>query len=375
MSRFLQRFVKAGMWAAVLAVCSLAAADDGIRDLDPPEEAIVVSPKTQLMRGDSAEGTVSPGQLLTFIKAKGDWRFNPEFRGWIHVRDVVALDKAVDYFSALIDKQPTPSAFHHRGIAYAALGQWEKSHADFDEAIQRGDTSSFVFYNRGLAHLQLDQRDEALKDFTQSISVNPANIAALLERGNLLIEQEHNEAALKDFDAAVAAEPESAVAHNHRGIGLRMLGRFEEAEAEYTKALKFPPQYSEAYANRAYVRCGLGTYPAAVEDYEAALKISPNIPEFLNDYAWLLATCSDESVRNGARAVELARQACKLLGEDDPDFLDTLGAAYARTGEFDEAIAATVQALKILGKSEAAANVIRRLKLYENKQPFTEIPE
>ncbi|MCA9090184.1 MAG: tetratricopeptide repeat protein [Planctomycetaceae bacterium] len=375
MSAFLQGITKVGVCTAVLVVCSMAAADDGIRDLEPPEEAIVVSPKTQLMRGDSAEGTVPPGQLLAFIKAKGDWRYNPEFRGWVNVRDVVALDKAVDYFSSLIDKQATPAAFHHRGIAYAALGQWEESLADIDEAIQRGDTSSFVFYNRGLAHLQLDQRDEALKDFTQSITLNPENLSALLERGNLLIEQEHNEAALKDFDAAIAIAPESAVAHNHRGIGLRMLGRFEEAEAEYTKALKFSPQYSEAYANRAYVRCGLGTYPAAVEDYEAALKLSPNIPEFLNDYAWLLATCSDESVRNGQRAVELSKQACELLDEDDPDFLDTLGAAYARIGEFDEAIAATVRALKFLGKSEAAANVVRRLKLYENKEPFTEVSE
>ena len=57
-----------------------------------------------------------------------------------------------------------------------------------------------------------------------------------------------------------------------------------------------------------------------------------------NDLAWLLATCPDNSVRNGQKAVELAQQAVQLSNGRSPEILDTLAAAYAEAGRFHEAV-------------------------------------
>ena len=49
----------------------------------------------------------------------------------------------------------------------------------------------------------------------------------------------------------------------------------------------------------------------------------------LNNLAWALATCPDASLRNGAKAVQLARQANRLSDGKNPLVLRTLAAACA----------------------------------------------
>jgi len=63
--------------------------------------------------------------------------------------------------------------------------------------------------------------------------------------------------------------------------------------------------------------------------------------------AWLLATSSDASIRDGAKAVELAQQAVSLSGGKEPLFFRTLAAAYAETGRFSNAIAVIQQGVAL----------------------------
>ena len=53
-----------------------------------------------------------------------------------------------------------------------------------------------------------------------------------------------------------------------------------------------------------------------------------------NDAAYALATSPDSRLRDGPRAVELARRAAAGSGEGLPNVLDTLAVAYAETGDF-----------------------------------------
>jgi hypothetical protein len=95
----------------------------------------------------------------------------------------------------------------------------------------------------------------------------------------------------------------------------------------------------------------------------------------LNNLAWLLATCPDASVRNGARAVELAQQAERLSGGQDPSMLGTLAAAYAEAGRFPEAIAAAQEVCVRASVSRDQALLEknqRLLELYRRGQPYHE---
>jgi hypothetical protein len=57
-----------------------------------------------------------------------------------------------------------------------------------------------------------------------------------------------------------------------------------------------------------------------------------------NSAAWLLSVCPDEKHRNGKKAVELATQACKLTHWKRQGYVDTLAAAYAEMGQFEQAV-------------------------------------
>src|SRR5207249_1914 len=145
--------------------------------------------------------------------------------------------------------------------------------------------------------------------------------------------------------------------------------------ADYTEAIRLDPKRAPAYAGRGHAWYRKGEYAKAVEDYERALKLDPKNPLRLDTLAWVLATCPDDDVRDGERAVKLATRACELTRWQDGNCLDTLAAAYAEAGDFDKAVEYEKKALE--DEEFAAANgpgARARLRLYQRKKPFREQP-
>ncbi|HMJ05793.1 MAG TPA: hypothetical protein VK474_06010 [Chthoniobacterales bacterium] len=109
----------------------------------------------------------------------------------------------------------------------------------------------------------------------------------------------------------------------------------------------------------------------ALPHYAAALAIDPNAYQALNNLAWILAAAPDDSMRDGARAVELAEKANALVGGSDPVYLRTLGVALAEVGRFDEAMKMAERALSLAeaeGNSALAYDLRNNLAGYRLKQ-------
>jgi hypothetical protein len=106
------------------------------------------------------------------------------------------------------------------------------------------------------------------------------------------------------------------------------------------------------------------------------LEISPQSVSALNNLAWLLATSSNAPLRNGARAIQLARQADQLSGGTNALVLRTLAAAYAEAGQFGKAIE-SAQAATQLGRSQGDDSLTTELEqeiaLYELGLPYREM--
>jgi len=105
--------------------------------------------------------------------------------------------------------------------------------------------------------------------------------------------------------------------------------------------------------------------------------MQPDSVEALNNLAWLLATCPDGAVRNGAEAVRCAERASGLPAPKEMCVAGTLAAAYAEAGRFKEAVATAekaVEAETAAGETRFAALNTQLLTLYRAGRPFHEPP-
>jgi len=90
-----------------------------------------------------------------------------------------------------------------------------------------------------------------------------------------------------------------------------------------------------------------------------------------------LATSSNESMRNGARAVQLAEDVARRAGHPNAIVLRTLAAAYAETGRFSDAIAAAQKAIEIAratGNAGLIGDLERSIVAYQSNQPIRSGP-
>ena len=93
--------------------------------------------------------------------------------------------------------------------------------------------------------------------------------------------------------------------------------------------------------------------------------------------AWVLATSAESARRNGARAVQLAEDACLQTQYRQPGLIATLAAAYAEAGRFDEAIGAAQTAGKMA--AQAGDETLRQrcdtmLAAFWRHEPYRETP-
>ena len=110
----------------------------------------------------------------------------------------------------------------------------------------------------------------------------------------------------------------------------------------------------------------------ALEQLREAVRLDPRDRDALAEVAWILATSVNADLRDAEEAVRLAEQAAELSGGDQAVTLDTLAAAYAAAGRFDEAVATARRALELGGESAGASAIAERLRLYSEGEPYRE---
>jgi len=112
---------------------------------------------------------------------------------------------------------------------------------------------------------------------------------------------------------------------------------------EAQQALNVSPRSAYAFYQRGTAYEIAGNQEKALSDYETAIQIDPNLAQAYNSMAWLLATTESKQLRDGKQAVIYAKKAVQLW--PNPNYLDTLAAAYAETGKWKMAIALTEKAI------------------------------
>jgi serine/threonine protein kinase len=184
----------------------------------------------------------------------------------------------------------------------------------------------------------------------------------------------NDEEAIRYYEAALRIQPDHYDSLFFLDICLARSGRMAESIRVYSTCIALRPDSILLYRNRACTYCNLGQHAAAAADYAAMIRVARNDAQRvdgINGLAWILATATDDSVRDGQRAISLATEACKITDFSRPNVLSTLAAAYAETGQWDQAIKWSTKAIE-LTQSVQQERLKQELASYQEKKPWRE---
>ncbi len=211
--------------------------------------------------------------------------------------------------------------------------------------------------------------------YRAALQENPGCWMAHYNLGVVLSEQGEADQAIDHYRRAVDLRPDYAKAHYNLGRLLVEHGQLADAIAHCEKAAALNPADADAQNNLGVTLFGIGRADDAIAHYRKALEISPENVAALSNLAWLLATSSDPSLRNGSEAVRLAERAdsASFRSEKHPSVLRILAAAYAEAGQFAEAKETAQRALEganVQGNITLAEALQEELALYDLELPY-----
>ncbi len=290
-----------------------------------------------MLKGEIENAIVEYREAARLDPKDRDVRVEAAFRLYHRGR----LDLAITELHEAIRIQPALEVDHiFLGIMYHEQGELSQAFAAYREALRLGGE-----YGGPLRHsLEATGKSEEVFDaYREALRLHPKNPELHHEIGEICSEQ----------------------------------GRTQEANAAYTEELALLRERVDRNRNDAKVHVDLGEAlfargrrDEAFAEFRGAIKLKPKVPDAFKDLAWFLATAPHTNQRDGNAAVEFATKACELTEWKHPDYLNTLAAACAKSGDFDAAVKWQTKAIELLTDKTEKGDYSTRLRLYQEKKPY-----
>ncbi len=280
------------------------------------------SPYTQMyLTHIDTDGNDSPPILIDNSTAANRAVNLPEFVNTPQDGILDINSPASDFYRMMDDA----SDLQAKGDAAAAIEAWQK-------AIAVDPEDARVNFGLGSALSAAGRSNEAIPYFKKATEINPDFLQAFYGLGAAQMRQKNAEAAIAAWQTAVEIAPHFFLAHEGLGFAYYVQNKYSDSLLHLRLALDGEP------------------------DQVPVLVLA----------ASLMATSTESEVRNGPEAVILAERALELTQGKDTSVLDTLSAAYAEAGHFDEAKQTVDQAIA-LAEKQGDANLVAKLKAHRAK--------
>jgi Flp pilus assembly protein TadD len=292
------------------------------------------------------------------------------------------LQEAIKHYQEALRLKPDDAMTHSSlGVALVQTGQLQEAIKHYQEALRLQPNLPEAHCNLGITLTEVGRPTEAITHFEQALQLQPNYPKAHNGLGLALLQNGQVDEAIAQFRTALQLQPSFAAARNylgdallHWGQELFQKGQMNQAIAPLQEGLQIHPENIGAYNHLGIALLQNGQIDQAVVQFQKALAVQPDNVEAQNNLAWVWATCPDASLRNGVKAVALARQANQLSGGQNPAILGTLAAAFAEAGHFPQAVTTAQKALQLIGSQTNAApevnDLLAQIKCYQAGSPF-----
>ena len=205
---------------------------------------------------------------------------------------------AIDNYTSYLRARPnSPLIYERRAECYFAIQQYDQAVANYNCAIELGDTG--VYGNRAAAYFELKQYGQAIADYNRAISLFP----------------------------------QDAGFYESRGDAYQKLRLYYQALADYAKAISLFRIEPDTYLKRADVYLKLGLYVKAISDYTRSIDLRPGelfmfsarLPTFAELWSAKYRLHPDNTIASSYRKRALAYEA---LGDFSAAQRDRLEANY-----------------------------------------------
>jgi hypothetical protein len=209
--------------------------------------------------------------------------------------------------------------------------------------------------------------------FTHALAVTSNNDVALNNLGIIFLEKGQLDDAISKLQVAIDLRPENGPAHDNLAKAFLKKGQVAEAMVHYRKLLDIDPENVETRNTVGTALIQQGHVKEAIDQWQDVLAIQPENGNAASNLAWVFATCPEDSIRDGARAVELGEKALRISGGKIAMIYKVLAAAYAENGRFADAIQTAQRGAELAtnqGNHALAAELESSIALYQSGRPL-----
>ena len=294
------------------------------------------------------------------------------------VRDII-IGTALAAVAVVICNWPLPNLYNDAvnylnvGIQLLNDGRTTDGIAMLEQAEKIDPKFSATYYGLGQASIARGNLAQAQHYFEQAIALDPNLAAVYVELAGVVQKQGEQARAVEYLRQAIAIDPLLATAYRPLARIELKRGHAAEAIGYLRRAVELEPNSPSAHSDLGMALMAQGQLSDAVAELREAVQLDPDAAIVANNLAWVLATASDDSIRNSAEALSLAEKICRATDYGKPEFLDTLAAAYAENGQFDKAVEFSAKAVELArgdNRIEVARLLEGRRQSYLAGRPF-----
>jgi protein O-mannosyl-transferase len=225
--------------------------------------------------------------------------------------------------------------YGNRGQIYRKTGNFDKSIADYSQAIAISPDKPEHYNSRGKTHFDMamtakfknrtpELTQKAIEDYNRGLNI--ANIPVktrsemLANRGAALASTGKFEPAIKDLTESLSLQADNKNAYLNRSLAYFSLSQYDKAIIDHTKLLEYDPKNANIYYERGMCKRILGDYEGGSIDLSKCIQLNPS-----EKFAYIERSRCYSQINKLDLARQDAQQGVKMGGSLSAPELQKLG--------------------------------------------------